>query len=141
MNKPIVINNIDVTSLTFKQIVSMDKYDVADLFMQVVKRLELKEREFDSLKEQYDKITCLLNPNAKKINLNCPYLSYTDWGSYACKLYKSDCNDKLIETGLCKSNENCCYKIAEFEKQNNYVYKKTILTIEKLINELKEDIK
>ena len=141
MNKPIVINNIDVTELTLKQIVSRDKYDVADLFMQVIKRLELKESEFDSLKEQYDKITCLLKPNAKKINLNCPYLSYTDWGLYACKLYKSDSNDKLIKTGLCESNEKCYYKAAEFAKQNNYAYKKIILTIESLIKKLKEEIK
>ena len=43
----------------------------------------------------------------------CPHASATDWGSCSCKLYnpyETDDKKKLVQYGVCESNEDCIYK-------------------------------
>lgn len=46
----------------------------------------------------------------KKIIYNCPHISLTDWGTYACKLYNPRDKNCLVKGGNCDSNISCPYK-------------------------------
>lgn len=46
----------------------------------------------------------------KQIIYNCPHISLTDWGTYACKLYNPRDKNCLVVSGNCDSNVGCPYK-------------------------------
>jgi hypothetical protein len=46
----------------------------------------------------------------KQIIYNCPHISLTDWGTYACKLYNPRDKNCLVKGGNCVSNISCPYK-------------------------------
>lgn len=64
----------------------------------------------------------------KQIIYNCPHISLTDWGTYACKLYNPRDKNCLVKGGNCNSNISCPYKLKaenerlqeEREKAKNY---------------------
>ena len=51
----------------------------------------------------------------KQIIYDCPHISLTDWGTYACKLYNPRDKNCIVSGGNCASNTNCPYK-QNFEK-------------------------
>ena len=53
----------------------------------------------------------------KQIIYNCPHISFTDWGTYACKLYNPRDKNCLVVGGNCDSNVNCPYKQLKHKEQ------------------------
>ena len=53
----------------------------------------------------------------KHIIYNCPHISRTDWGTYACKLYNPRDKNCLVVGGNCDSNVGCPYKQAKAKEQ------------------------
>ena len=62
----------------------------------------------------------------KQMIYNCPHISFTDWGTYACKLYNPRDKNCLVKGGNCDSNISCPYKQLkrkeqECERLNNII--------------------
>ena len=53
----------------------------------------------------------------KQIIYNCPHISHTDWGTYACKLYNPRDKNCLVVGGNCDSNVGCPYKQLKRKEQ------------------------
>ena len=53
----------------------------------------------------------------KQIIYNCPHISHTDWGTYACKLYNPRDKNCLVAGGNCASNVGCPYKQRKLKEQ------------------------
>lgn len=53
----------------------------------------------------------------KQIIYNCPHISFTDWGTYACKLYNPRDKNCLVKGGNCVSNISCPYKKLKHKEQ------------------------
>lgn len=53
----------------------------------------------------------------KQIIYNCPHISLTDWGTYACKLYNPRDKNCIVSGGNCGSNVNCPYKQLQSKEQ------------------------
>lgn len=62
----------------------------------------------------------------KQIIYNCPHISLTDWGTYACKLYNPRDKNCIVSGGNCESNTNCPYK-QKFEKDIDVPSKSKIM--------------
>lgn len=63
----------------------------------------------------------------------CPHVSYTDYGVWACKLYKPRDKNSFVKFGTCGANKTCPYKIAELKTQECEKYIKVIEKIEKMM--------
>jgi hypothetical protein len=59
----------------------------------------------------------------KQIIYNCPHISLTDWGTYACKLYNPRDKNCLVKGGNCDSNISCPYKQLDQLKAENEGFK------------------
>jgi methionine synthase II (cobalamin-independent) len=59
----------------------------------------------------------------KQIIYNCPHISFTDWGTYACKLYDPRDKNCLVKGGNCDSNISCPYKQLKRKEQECEAYK------------------
>lgn len=68
----------------------------------------------------------------------CPHVSYTDYGVYACSLYKPRDKNSFVKFGTCGANKTCPYKIAELKTQECEKYIKALEEIEKYIKNFKE---
>lgn len=53
----------------------------------------------------------------KQVIYNCPHISLTDWGTYACKLYNPRDKNCLVKGGNCVSNISCPYKQSRAKEQ------------------------
>jgi hypothetical protein len=53
----------------------------------------------------------------KQIIYDCPHVSFTDWGTYACRLYDPRDKNCLVKGGNCISNTNCPYKQSRTKEQ------------------------
>lgn len=69
---------------------------------------------------------------------NCPHVSYTDYGIWACRLYKPRDKNSFVKFGTCGANSTCPYKIAELKTQECEKYIKALDEIEKYIKIFKE---
>lgn len=65
----------------------------------------------------------------------CPHVSYTDYGVYACSLYKPKDKNSFVKFGTCGANKTCPYKIAELKTQECEKCIKALEEIEKIVNE------
>ena len=70
---------------------------------------------------------------------NCPHVSYTDYGVWACKLYKPMDKNSFVKFGTCGANGTCPYKIAELKTQECEKYIKALEEIELTIKNLEKD--
>lgn len=68
----------------------------------------------------------------KQINKQCPHINFTDWGSYACKLYDPSIPSEkaFVGYGTCEANTYCPYKV-------DNRYKQVIEEIEKIAYRLR----
>lgn len=64
------------------------------------------------------------------ITKNCPHVSYTDYGVYACSLYKPRDKNSFVKFGTCGANKTCPYKIAELKTRECEKYSKALNEIE-----------
>ena len=62
---------------------------------------------------------------------NCPHVSYTDYGVWACKLYKPRDKNSFVKFGTCGANRTCPYKIAELKNRECEKYSKALREIKK----------
>ena len=55
---------------------------------------------------------------SSKININCPYVNYSDWGSWSCTLYnpREKYEKTFIHHGICKDNIDCPFKVNRKDK-------------------------
>lgn len=53
----------------------------------------------------------------KQIIYDCPHVSFTDWGTYACRLYDPRDKNCLVKGGNCISNTSCPYKQSRIKEQ------------------------
>lgn len=65
----------------------------------------------------------------------CPHVSYTDYGVWACRLYKPMDKNSFVKFGTCGANSTCPYKIAELKTQECEKYAKALEEIEKYLEE------
>lgn len=63
---------------------------------------------------------------------NCPHVSYTAYGVYACRLYKPMDKNSFVKFGTCGANSTCPHKIAELKTQECEKYIKALEEIEKV---------
>lgn len=68
----------------------------------------------------------------------CPHVSYTDYGVWACRLYKPMDKNSFVKFGTCGANSTCPYKIAELKTQECKKYVKALEEIEKYTKSFKE---
>ena len=76
----------------------------------------------------------------KQIIYDCPHISFTDWGTYACKLYDPRDKNCLVKGGNCDSNISCPYKQLERKEQRIVEFNKTIQAKEQECERLKLDL-
>lgn len=65
----------------------------------------------------------------------CPHVSYTEYGVWACRLYKPMDKNSFVKYGTCGANSTCPYKIAELKTQECEKYIKALEEIEKYLKE------
>lgn len=65
---------------------------------------------------------------------NCPHVSYTAYGVYACRLYKPMDKNSFVKFGTCGANSTCPHKIAELKTQECEKYIKALEKIEVTVN-------
>lgn len=65
---------------------------------------------------------------------NCPHVSYTAYGVYACRLYKPMDKNSFVKFGTCGANSTCPHKIAELKTQECEKYIKALEEIEEYCN-------
>lgn len=65
----------------------------------------------------------------------CPHVSYTDYGVWACRLYKPLDKNSFVKFGTCGANSTCPHKIAELKTQECEKYIKALEEIEVIANE------
>lgn len=53
----------------------------------------------------------------KQIIYDCPHISLTDWGTYACKLYNPRDKNCIVSGGNCDSNISCPHKQLQTKEQ------------------------
>lgn len=63
---------------------------------------------------------------------NCPHVSYTAYGVYACRLYKPMDKNSFVKFGTCGANSTCPHKIAELKTQECEKYIKALEEIEEV---------
>lgn len=63
---------------------------------------------------------------------NCPHVSYTAYGVYACRLYKPMDKNSFVKFGTCGANSTCPHKIAELKTQECEKYIKALEEIEEI---------
>jgi hypothetical protein len=66
----------------------------------------------------------------KQIIYNCPHISFTDWGTYACKLYDPRDKNCLVKGGNCVSNISCPYKQLKAKEQECEILKECLFQIQ-----------
>lgn len=89
----------------------------------------------------------------KQIIYDCPHISFTDWGTYACKLYNPRDKNCLVKGGNCDSNISCPYKQLKAKEQecdrltkiideakNSKLYLKSFLVGEAVQNEYEQQL-
>lgn len=69
----------------------------------------------------------------------CPHVSYTDYGVWACRLYKPMDKNSFVKFGTCGANSTCPYKIAELKTQECEKYIKALEEIEEIIKSSTKD--
>src|SRR5699024_3934202 len=67
---------------------------------------------------------------------NCPHVSYTYYGVWACSLYKPMDKNSFVKFGTCGANSTCPYKITELKTQECEKYEQALDEIEKVINNI-----
>ena len=77
----------------------------------------------------------------KQVIYNCPHISFTDWGTYACKLYDPRDKNCLVKGGNCDSNISCPYKQLKLKEQECEELKQEIDIKSCANNELSLEVK
>lgn len=69
----------------------------------------------------------------KQIIYDCPHVSFTDWGTYACRLYEPRDKNCLVEHGTCASNVSCPYKQSRTKEKECDQLKQAVEKVRELI--------
>lgn len=77
----------------------------------------------------------------KQIIYDCPHISFTDWGTYACRLYDPRDKNCLVKGGNCISNTNCPYKQSRTKEQECEEWKENCDNLIKVQYELADNNK
>lgn len=77
----------------------------------------------------------------KQIIYDCPHVSFTDWGTYACRLYDPRDKNCLVKGGNCISNTNCPYKQSRTKEQECEEWKENCDNLIKVQYELADNNK